>query len=109
MSEVTTTPKAGRGLVATVALLVALIALWVVPMLIAPAPPEGAEAVAGADAQAVEMVEDTGYEPWFAPVFEPRGEGEPGLFALQAALGAGVLFYVIGFFHGRTRAERSEH
>ncbi|MDO5498795.1 MAG: energy-coupling factor ABC transporter substrate-binding protein [Propionibacteriaceae bacterium] len=108
MSEVRTEkPRSRRGVVATIVLLVALLALWVVPMLVAPAAPEGAEAFAGADAQAVEMVEDTGYEPWFAPVFEPSSEVESGIFALQAAIGSGVLFFVLGYFHGRTRTERA--
>lgn len=101
----------GRNVLAPIALLVALVALWVIPMFVAPQ--VGQERFPGADAQATEMVEDTGYQPWFAPVFEPSGEVESGIFALQAALGAGVLFYVIGFFHGRSRAERtrsdSEH
>ena len=105
MSEITTErPKAGRSFLAPVALVVALIALWVIPMLVAPR--VGEEHFVGTDAQATEMVEDMGYEPWFAPVFSPSGEIESGLFALQAALGAGVLFYVIGYFHGRTRAEK---
>lgn len=38
-----------------------------------------------------------GYEPWFEPLWKPpSGEVETGLFALQAALGAGLLGYVIG-------------
>jgi cobalt/nickel transport protein len=37
------------------------------------------------------------YKPWFEPLWEPpSGEVASMLFALQAALGAGVLGYVIG-------------
>ena len=97
--------RSSRGVLATVGLLAALVALWLIPMFVAP--DSGDERFGGADAQATEMIEQTGYEPWFAPVFEPSGEVESGLFALQAALGAGVLFYVIGFYHGRTRTEHA--
>ena len=45
------------------------------------------------------------YEPWFSPLFEPAsGEIESLLFALQAALGAGV----IGFVLGRMTAKKPE-
>lgn len=45
------------------------------------------------------------YRPWFAPVFEPAsGEIASLLFALQAALGAGVIGYWLGLSVGRERA-----
>lgn len=44
-----------------------------------------------------------GYEPWFRPLFEPPStEVESLLFASQAALGAGVIGFVIGRYRGRT-------
>ena len=40
------------------------------------------------------------YKPWFEPLWEPpSGEVASMLFALQAALGAGVIGYVIGRRH----------
>lgn len=37
------------------------------------------------------------YKPWFTPVWTPpNSEVESLLFAIQAALGAGVLGYIIG-------------
>lgn len=43
-----------------------------------------------------------GYQPWFKPLFEPpSGEVESLLFASQAALGAGVIGYVIGLYRGK--------
>lgn len=40
------------------------------------------------------------YKPWFEPLWKPPSdEVETMLFALQAALGAGVLGYVIGRRH----------
>ncbi len=46
------------------------------------------------------------YKPWFEPLWKPPSdEVETMLFALQAALGAGVLGYVIG----RRRSSPSRH
>ena len=56
---------------------------------------QGAEFQAQID-ELTEELEADGYEPWFDSFFSPAGETESGLFALQAALGAGVLGYVLG-------------
>lgn len=58
----------------------------------------------GADGQAEEIVlemNDT-FEPLLEPLFEPAsGEIESVLFALQAAAGAGVIFYYLGYQKGK--------
>ncbi|MDA5283541.1 energy-coupling factor ABC transporter substrate-binding protein [Streptomyces sp. NPDC054904] len=62
------------------------------------------EPFAGADAQAEAAITELkpDYEPWFTPLYEPpSGEVESALFALQAALGAGVLAYYFGVRKGR--------
>lgn len=62
---------------------------------------------AGADGQAEEVIGELheGYEPWVDPILEPPGgETESLLFALQAALGAGVIFYGVGYFKGKAKA-----
>ncbi|MEV6751091.1 energy-coupling factor ABC transporter substrate-binding protein [Streptomyces sp. NPDC051214] len=62
------------------------------------------EPFAGADAQAETAITEIepDYEPWFSPLYEPpSGEIESALFALQAALGAGVLAYYFGLRKGR--------
>ena len=47
------------------------------------------------------------YKPWFSPlVGELPPEVESGLFALQAALGAGFLGYALGTYRGRNKALR---
>jgi cobalt/nickel transport protein len=57
---------------------------------------------AGADGVAVERIDESEYRPWFAPLFEPSAETSSGLFALQAAIGGGV----IGYFFGVARTRR---
>jgi cobalt/nickel transport protein len=68
---------------------------------------EGAE-FAGADGQAMETVAalNPDYQPWFGFIWEPPPEIASGLFALQAALGAGVLGYYLGFRRGQAQARR---
>lgn len=54
---------------------------------------------AGADGMAEQAVTeiDPDYKPWFSPIYEPAsGEIESLLFALQAAIGAGVVGFVLG-------------
>ncbi len=71
------------------------------------------EPFAGADAEAETAITqiDPDYQPWFSPLYEPpSGEIESALFALQAALGAGVLAYYFGLRRGRRQGEpRTAH
>lgn len=60
----------------------------------------------GADGAAEEAILELApnTEPWFQPFWEPPGgETESLLFALQAALGAGVLGYFFGLKRGQRR------
>ena len=69
--------------------IIAALPLWLLP---------NAE-FGGADGQAEEVVQELnpGYQPWFEPILEPAsGEVESLLFALQAAIGAGVVGFVLG-------------
>ena len=105
MSETTTGATQGHRTnpVTTALLLVALFAVLAFSFVVAPRPDHpDEEAFGGTDAQVTAMLEDDGHEPWFSPIFEPgSGEIESGLFALQAALGAGVLGYALGNLRGR--------
>lgn len=54
---------------------------------------------AGADGLAQDEITKIApnYEPWYSPIFEPKsGEIESLLFALQAAIGAGVVGFILG-------------
>lgn len=48
------------------------------------------------------------YVPWFEPFWSPKPETESMLFALQAAIGAGVLGYFVGHEVARMRYERKK-
>ncbi|MFB2645913.1 energy-coupling factor ABC transporter substrate-binding protein [Raphidiopsis sp. BLCC-F218] len=65
----------------------------------------------GADQQAQKVITEIQpkYKPWFKSLFEPpSGEIESLLFALQAALGAGVVGYAIGLYKGRSQPQKPE-
>ncbi|MBR8535138.1 energy-coupling factor ABC transporter substrate-binding protein [Carboxylicivirga sediminis] len=74
-------------------LLIPTLALWM----------GGNSEFGGADTMASELIDKSeGYTPWFESVWAPPGgETESLLFALQAALGAGILCYFIGYIRGK--------
>ncbi|MFN3738223.1 energy-coupling factor ABC transporter substrate-binding protein [Hydrogenophaga sp.] len=90
-------------------LLLSLLPLWWVPDSL---PPEGDAAVerfGGADARAQQAIKALApdYLPWFQPLMEPAsGELASLVFALQAALGAGVVGYWLGVLRTRARLRR---
>lgn len=89
-------------------LLLAVVALVAVSLVIGARNTGGAEGekFGGTDSAATDLVTESGHEPWFQPLFQPgSGEVESGLFAVQAALGAGLLGYCLGRLHGRGRRD----
>lgn len=87
------------------ALIAAVIAIFAASFFLAPRPAsDDAEPFAGTDSVVTEVLEAEGAEPWFDPIFEAgSGEIESGLFALQAAIGAGALGFALGNLRGRKR------
>ena len=88
----------------TLATFVAIAALAIVPLLMFRN--DATVEFGGADGQAADEVSriDPDHRPWFEPLWSPPGgETESALFALQAALGAGVLGYVAGSLRTRHR------
>ena len=80
-------------------LLVLVVGLAIVPLFLHPGSEFG-----GADGMAEQAITEVRPEakPWFSPIWSPPGgETESLLFALQAALGAGL----IGFYFGLKRGE----
>ena len=65
-------------------------------------------AFGGADGAAESLIYELNpdYEPISSPLLEPAsGEIESLLFALQAAIGSGVVFFCIGYLVGKNRKE----
>ena len=61
----------------------------------------------GADGLAEDYITQSqpNYKPWFSNIWEPpSGEIESLLFALQAAIGTGIVAYVIGYYKGKKKA-----
>lgn len=92
----------------------AIILLTVLPLWFAAAPPAepggGAPpAFSGADSHAQQAIGviAPNYKPWFTPLLEPAsGEIASLLFALQAAIGAGVIGFWLGLSVARERERK---
>ena len=84
-------------------LVLTVVVLAAVPLLMGSATGFG-----GADGVAAKQIEasNPGFQPWFTPFFEPAPETASGLFALQAAIGAGFLGYFFGVARTRRRPAR---
>jgi cobalt/nickel transport protein len=101
------TPRTGRGgsRTATWLLIAAVILLIVIPFLLNPK-----SEFTGADDAASSAIAEIApaAHPWFEPIWSPPGaETQSLLFALQAALGAGVIGYFFGVKRGQRRSDRS--
>lgn len=58
----------------------------------------------GTDEKAEELIKEINpeYEPWLSPIWEPpSGEIESLLFSVQAALGALLIGYILGYYRAK--------
>lgn len=86
--------KSKSKLKLNLALLLLVVVLIITPLVIN----SGAE-YGGADGEAESLITEIrpDYEPWFSSLYEPpSGEIESLLFSTQAALGAGIIGYLLG-------------
>ena len=62
----------------------------------------GEESWGGADSGAADVIAESGYTPWFNPIWEPPSdEIETLFFCLQAAAGSLVIGYFFGYYQGK--------
>lgn len=95
-------------------LIVAVVLLTALPLWLVPKPAAGPDGqpgtiFGGADGQAQQVIGNIApnYRPWFAPLLEPASnEIASLLFALQAAIGAGVIGYWLGAAVTRDRLKK---
>lgn len=61
----------------------------------------------GSDDQGPAYLTSTGYVPWSHPIWEPpSGEIESLLFATQAAIGAIIIGYILGYWQGQVNERK---
>lgn len=88
----------------------AVVLLTILPLLMFSPSDSGinrATIFSGTDTQATGIIEKLSpdYRPWFQSLLKPpSSEIESLLFALQAALGAGIIGYYAGYVRGRKKA-----
>lgn len=100
--------KARNGLLLLAVVLISALPLWFYQ------PADGEAAFAGSDDKAQQQISQLApnYQPWFKPLLTPASpEIASLLFALQAALGAGVIGYWLGcaVTRQRLKAEFAEN
>jgi cobalt/nickel transport protein len=91
-------------------LLVVVLILAAQPLLL-PIPNNLDEPFPGADDRGRDTIvaANPDYQPWFKPVWEPpSGEIANLFFALQGALGAGLLGYYLGLRRGQSQRHNQE-
>ena len=92
-----------------VLMLLAVVIIFAIPFFLYMGQGEEQGTFAGADASAGPVILETGYQPWFNPIWEPpSGEIETLFFALQAAIGAIIIGYFIGYYTGLAKGRRMD-
>jgi len=87
-----------------IVMLLAVAVIVVAPLILYSGLGEDQGYFAGADSNAGPAIEKTGYQPWFKPIWEPpSGEIESLFFALQAAIGAFIIGYFLGYYKNKRK------
>lgn len=87
-------------------LIIVLIILVVAPLSLYHGHGEDDGYFGGSDDAAGDIVEQSGYEPWFSSIWEPpSGEIESLIFAVQAAIGAIIIGYFFGYWRGTSKKD----
>ena len=61
----------------------------------------------GSDDQGPAYISSTGYIPWFHSIWTPPSpEIESLLFAVQAAIGALIIGYILGYYNGQSKERK---
>ncbi|MDP4181629.1 MAG: energy-coupling factor ABC transporter substrate-binding protein [Bacillota bacterium] len=97
--------KVKKSIIKTLALVAIVIALAALPLLLVKDGKFG-----GSDDKAQKAINEINadYKPWFSPLFKPKsGEVESLLFALQAAIGSGIVFFGLGYMMGRKKGKEA--
>jgi cobalt/nickel transport protein len=95
--------KKSNRLILNIVLILIVILLAVVPLVF-----NSKAGYGGSDDKATKAISqiDKSYKRWARPLWvPPSGEVESLLFALQAALGAGVIGYGLGYMRGKSKQE----
>ncbi|HRF61427.1 MAG TPA: energy-coupling factor ABC transporter substrate-binding protein [Candidatus Competibacter sp.] len=93
-------------------MLLAVVVILVAQPLLLPIPNQLGEPFPGADDQGKKAIvaSNPDYRPWFKPIWEPpSGEITNLFFALQGALGAGLLGYYLGLRRGRAQRRNQDN
>lgn len=88
-------------------LIIIAVVIVVIPLVIYAG---GGAEFAGADGQAEEAVSeiDPNYQPWFEGGIElPSGEVESLLFCVQAAIGSGIICFILGRMTAKPKEKES--
>ncbi|MGZ7043380.1 MAG: energy-coupling factor ABC transporter substrate-binding protein [Methanobacterium sp.] len=61
----------------------------------------------GSDDAAGKAIEETGYQPWFSSIWKPPSdEIESLIFSLQAAIGAIIVGFILGYYTGQSKERK---
>ena len=88
-------------------LMVAVIIIF--PLAIYNGKASSGEIFSGSDSQGTDLITSEGYKPWFNSIWEPPSpEIQSLIFSLQAAIGALIIGYFIGYYNGKQKSEREK-